>query len=158
MKAIAGVALTLAAVALGVAVLDTASDNDPEEVTLALTDKEESHHYTDVPPRSELAHPEYKLDFSAGDSFTFTSDIRGDRKGKLSGSCVFTPGLRASCRGTYVLDDGTVEVAASPDFEAESFEMAVIGGTGAYSGATGSATYPEGEGEKISYDLHLFVP
>jgi hypothetical protein len=162
--------LTVLALLTGVAALvlvvfdiEVSEDEEFEGVTLSLQEEEDTAKSNDVPPRQRGDDPP-----GVGDSIVGTSDISGDREGRLVGSClIISSELEGSCQATYTFDDGSIEVAASrlgglvelavPDFEAETYEVAVIGGTGAYEGATGAGTWP-GDTETAPMELRLLLP
>lgn len=152
MRVVSGLALLLAVTAGVVSVIALLDDQGFKETTLSLTEKDDQFKANDVPPPSKGEE-----DISPGDSFTFTSDISGDRDGRLLGFCVATSEeFQPTCTATYTLDDGTIDVAGSPNFE-ETFEVAVVGGTGAYVGASGSATIPQ-ESEQAPTEIELLIP
>lgn len=149
--------LGIAGTALGVYTLvDEDEEEGLEEQTLTLTEKEDTFEINDVAPPSRGEE-----DVSPNDSFTFTSDISGDREGRLVGECVAaTEEFEVSCVATYKFEDGDIELAGSPDFEqaeAAGFEIAVVGGTGAYAGASGTASLPE-DAEEEPTVVELLLP
>jgi hypothetical protein len=117
-----------------------AKDEESESRTLNLTVREGDFKFNDVPPRAED-----EGDIAAGDSFTFSNDVSGDAKGQLYGGCFVADRGEPTCQATYVLENGHVTIAGVPDFrqEAETFEAAVTGGSGAYEGATGKVAVKE---------------
>jgi hypothetical protein len=131
--------LGAAGVALGVVNL-VGDDEETDARTLTLTVREGDFKFNDVPPRAKDEE-----DIAAGDSFTFSNDVSGDAKGQLYGGCFVADKGEPTCQATYVLQNGHVTIAGVPDFsqEAETFEVAVTGGSGAYDGATGEVAVKE---------------
>lgn len=83
-----------------------------------------------------------KKGFSIGDSFIFAEQLLAD--GKPAGHdrvmCTHVANTRTdaeSCSGTVVLAGGTIELAGLAS--RGPFTVAVVGGTGSYAGARGSA-------------------
>lgn len=159
MRLIVGLALVLgiAGTALGIYALVDEDDEAFEEQTLVLTETETGGSENDVPP---LSNGEEEV--SGGDSFTFTSDLSGDATGTSVGQCVAaTEEFETICSATLRLEDGAIELAGSPDFAAQEdggFEVAIVGGTGAYEGAMGSMTVDEEEGGDSTNTLNLLLP
>jgi hypothetical protein len=97
-------------------------------------------------------------DISSGDSFVFTGAVSGDREGKLLGACEVADVGEPTCQVTYTFDDGDVTGAGIPDFsqQAESFQIAVTGGTGAYEGAQGQVDVHENG--QATHEMTLVFP
>ena len=145
--------LGAAGLAVGIASIAGGDDTESETLELTLTVEEGDFKVNDVPPPARSEE-----DISGGDSFVFTGAVAGDRKGNLLGACeVAAPG-EPTCHVTYRLDDGDVTGAGIPDFsqQAESFQIAVTGGTGAYEGASGLVDVHE-NGE-ATHEMTLVVP
>ena len=142
MRIVIVVALLLGAagVALGVVSLLEGDEGEAEELALTLTVQEGDFKVNDVAPRATSEE-----DISSGDSFVFTGAVSGDRKGKLLGACEVADVGDPTCQVTYRFDDGQVTGAGIPDFsqQAESFQIAVTGGTAAYEGASGQVDVHE---------------
>ena len=90
MRVLTGLALLLgaAALTLGVVNLFRADDEESREVALGLIEKEDGFKFSDVAPKATSED-----DASAGDSFVFSGDVSGARKGRLLG------GLRRGRQG-----------------------------------------------------------
>ena len=142
MRALTGVALLLSATALALSVVTLLREDDPEsrEVRLGLTEKEDEFKFSDVAPEERSEE-----DVSAGDSFVFSGDVSGERKGRLAGACEVADKGEPTCQATYTFDDGQITVAGVPDFsqEAETFQLPVTGGSDAYEGASGQVSVRE---------------
>ena len=98
MRALTGVALLLSATALALSVVTLLRDDDPrsQEVTLGLTEKEDEFKFSDVAPEARSEE-----DVSAGDSFVFSGDVSGERKGRLAGACEVADKGEPTCHATY---------------------------------------------------------
>jgi hypothetical protein len=155
MRALIGVALLLGAagLALGVVSIVEEDDKESEELALTLTVEEGDFKVNDVAPRATSEE-----DISSGDSFVFTGAVSGDREGKLLGACEVADVGEPTCQVTYTFDDGDVTGAGIPDFsqQAESFQIAVTGGTGAYDGASGQVDVHENG--KATHAMALVLP
>ena len=136
MRVLVGVALLLGAagVVLGLVSILKEDETESQEL-LTLTVREGEFKVNDVAPAAASEE-----DLTSGDSFVFTGAISGDREGKLVGACEVADAGEPTCQVTYRFDDGDVTGAGIPDFsqQAESFQVAVTGGTGAYEGARGA--------------------
>jgi hypothetical protein len=118
-------------------------DDHPQsrELRLGLTEKEDEFKFSDdVAPEARSEE-----DFSAGDSFVFSGDVSGERKGRLAGACEVADKGEPTCHATYTFDDGQITVAGVPDFsqDAETFQLPVTGGSEAYEGASGQVSVRE---------------
>jgi hypothetical protein len=155
MRALTGVALLLAATALALSVVTLLREDGPQsrEVTLGLTEKEDEFKFSDVAPEARSEE-----DVSAGDSFVFSGDVSGERKGRLAGACAVADKGEPTCHVTYTFDDGQITVAGVPDFsqEAETFQLPVTGGSDAYEGASGQVRVRENGQAK--HDMTLLLP
>jgi Allene oxide cyclase barrel like domain len=155
MRALTGVALLLSATALALSVVTLLRDDDPpsREVTLGLTEKEDEFKFSDIAPEARSEE-----DVSAGDSFVFSGDVSGERKGRLAGACAVADKGEPTCHATYTFDDGQITVAGVPDFsqDAETFQLPVTGGSDAYEGASGQVRVRENGQAK--HDMTLLLP
>jgi hypothetical protein len=97
-----------------------------------------------------LANPKR---ISPGDGFVSTKnvlDAERKRIGTIEEQCTITNGgsslgkLRSVCTAVVRLPGGQLYASLSPDFEGEERIAGVTGGTGAYSGATGTIGGREG--------------
>ena len=78
-----------------------------------------------------------------GDRIVLSHTLWHDAKlaGRIEGVCTVTSGDgTASCNATAMLDDGTIAVQCV-NATTTTEEFAVLGGTGAYAGLLGSATF-----------------
>jgi hypothetical protein len=155
MRVLIVVALLLGAagLALGVVSIIQEDEKESEELALTLTVQEGDFKVNDVAPRATSEE-----DISSGDSFVFTGAASGDRQGKLLGACEVADVGEPTCQVTYMFDDGEVTGAGVPDFsqQAESFDVAVTGGTGAYEGAQGQVDVHENG--QATHEMALVLP
>jgi hypothetical protein len=136
-----------AAVAAGGTALATASaPRIRHDMVLRFLDVQEEVQFLDVEPKGD--------GFSVGDTFFFNNslrDLEGNKTlGRFVSKCVALIGTEFKCSGTLMLDRGTIEMVATPDFASESpIVPTVIGGTGRYRNVGGQATITptEKEGE-----------
>ena len=155
MRALTALALLLGATAVALSVVTLLREDDQQwrEVRLGLAEKEDEFKFSDVAPEARSEE-----DVSAGDSFVFSGDVSGERKGRLAGACDVADKGEPTCHATYTFDDGQIAVAGVPDFsqQAETFQLPVTGGSDAYEGASGQVTVREnGDAE---HDMTLLVP
>jgi hypothetical protein len=154
MRLLTGLALLLGATALALSVVTLLREEDqqPREVTLGLTEKEDAFKFSDVAPAASSEE-----DISAGDSFVFSGDVSGERNGRLAGACQVADRGEPTCHATYTFDDGQITVAGVPDFrqKAETFQLPVTGGSDAYEGANGQVTVRENGDAEHSMTLLL---
>jgi hypothetical protein len=79
-----------------------------------------------------------------GDVLLFSNQLKhlgGAPAGRFVSTCTHVAGSTFKCAGTLQLANGTIELAATPDFAAEdSITAAVTGGTGSYRDVGGHAT------------------
>jgi hypothetical protein len=155
MRALTGLALLLGVTAVALSLVTLMRDDDSQwrEVRLGLTEKEDQFKFSDVAPEARSED-----DISAGDSFAFSGDVSGARKGRLLGACEVADKGEPTCHATYAFDDGHITVAGVPDFsqQAETFQLPVTGGSGAYEGASGQVTVRE-EGQ-AEHNMTLLMP
>ncbi len=105
--------------------------------TLHLVEQGGSLAVVDNQPKAK-----HQYDFSPGDIVIVRRIIlnqHGTQTGTLRLVCVATTATTQQCSGTEKLTDGTIEVAGISSSDPGT-AVAVIGGTGAYSGAHGTST------------------
>ena len=155
MRILVLVALLLGAAGfvLGLVSILKEDESESAELALTLTVKEGEFKVNDVAPPAASEE-----DISSGDSFVFTGAVSGDREGKLLGACDVADVGEPTCQVTYTFDDGDVTGAGIPGFsqQAESFQIAVTGGTGAYEGARGQVDVHENG--KATHQMTLVLP
>ena len=138
----------VAALATGGVLAVNGGAQAPTGQTIQLVEKGGSEKFVDVPPRARR-----EFDASTGDTFLFSSglfDGANKRAGKLDVRCDFTKGgrkPRGICDGVFALADGDLFITARLT-TSDTVTGAVIGGTGAYTGARGTFTSVDRPGEK----------
>jgi hypothetical protein len=102
-------------------------------------DREGSFKFVDTPPRRRE---------SAGDQFLITQRLRDTsnrRAGRVHASFAFTPGKPAAAQGsgTFIFRDGQIVVTGIVDEQGRTDTLAIVGGSGAYTGARGTLVTTE---------------
>jgi hypothetical protein len=154
------VAATCAAIALGVLGVTAASSSaavtaGKKSVTFHLVEKDAAFNFIDNPPRQGPNGAPL-----IGDQFAFTSELltkSGAHAGWLEATCTFARGGKRSegpCYGVFGLKGGALMVMAQVKFYGNApTDVVVVGGTGAYQGATGSiVSASRGENSDYSDD------
>jgi hypothetical protein len=77
---------------------------------------------------------------SAGDAFTFTGTLVGQRNGTEQGSCTFVTATRAQCSISAFFADGQLVFNGALPFDQTDFQIPLTGGTGEFSRARGFVT------------------
>ncbi len=153
--AFTGVVLAMVLAASGSAQL-------PGEQTIKLVERPGSDHFVDNPPRGTQRNRR----ISAGDFAVSTAPLFDEanttRVGTLHTVCFATRGGRLArvtfqCNGTAVLTQGTLAINFGGRFR-EEITAAVIGGTGAFEGRTGSVVARERPNSNLSDDTVHLVP
>jgi len=155
MKALAPL---LAATALAAGVSLAEAQGKPQ--VLRLLDVGESFAFVDS-DRSGGEQP------TAGDVFLFRDGLyrwtgrkRGPRVGRIEGLCTFTSSFGCEAAATFYLPAGKLQVAGHVFFaaggEPERIALAVVGGTGRYAGARGTASgRPIPVGDRTAFVVRL---
>jgi hypothetical protein len=139
-----------------------ASAAGTKSVTMQLVEKDTAFNFVDNPPKGTKKSPP-----SIGDLFAFTSTLStksGKAVGHLDASCTVTStGAhgRSTCTGVFQLPGGQiVGVALIPTENTTAQDISIVGGTGAYVGASGYLhTVSRGANSPYSDDtLHLILP
>jgi len=156
------VVVVLAAAAAVMSAAATASSGSSRSITLHLVEKSIGFNFIDNPPRQgRNAAP------LMGDQFAFTSELltrAGKHAGYIDATCMVTRGGErgaGTCYGTFLLKGGQLAGIAGINFASESVDhIAIVGGTGAYEGVTGSiASRSRGENSPFTDDtVHLIYP
>jgi allene oxide cyclase-like protein len=139
-----------------------ASAAGTKSVTMTLVEKDTAFNFVDNPPKGGKNSPP-----SIGDIFAFTSALltkSGKRVGHLDATCTVTSrgahGL-STCTGVFQLPGGQLAaVALVPTDSVQAQDISIVGGTGAYVGASGYLhTISRGANSPYSDDtLHLILP
>jgi len=77
---------------------------------------------------------------SAGDAFTFTGTLVGQRRGTEQGSCTFVTTTRTQCSISAFFADGELVFDGALPFDETDFQVPLTGGTGEFSRARGFVT------------------
>ena len=142
MKAAVGIAVVLALVAIVLSFVAISSEGESfERMTLSLTEEQEK---------------EASLDVGREPALVFGSPVSGDATGEIAGFCLPAGEDGIGCIATYTLEDGTITTQNIRANDNDSITSPVIGGTGAYEGATGTRTIPDPESGE--HTLELMVP
>ncbi len=115
--------------------------------TLRLVEKGGGLKIIDNPPKAR-----HQFDISAGDIIIVTRDIttaHGGGVGSLRLVCIATGATTQQCTGSEVLAGGTLELAGV-SAPSPSTVVAVVGGTGRYTGAHGSSVSTD---RKTNHDI-----
>lgn len=134
-----------------------AASTAPAGRTLTLLQKDGDLQFVDTAPLGGEDKPP-----SMGDLYAFANTLLDPtskaERGQDHGVCTVTvPGEKAVtvCTDVFALDDGQLMLVTSYPFVSESVTYAVVGGTGAYAGARGTAVYSQGEGENGTWTVTL---
>jgi hypothetical protein len=154
-------AAVVAAAAAALSATAAPTSASSRSVTMHLVEKQIGFNFVDNPPRQ--GHNAAPL---MGDQFAFASELlkSGKHAGYIDATCTITRGGEhgfGTCYGTFLLKGGQLAVMASINFASESVnQIAIVGGTGAYEGVTGSiASHSRGENSPFSDDtVHLIFP
>ena len=157
--ALSAAVIAAAVVALGASGAGTPTK--PRSVTFHLVEKQIGSNFIDNPPRQGRNSPPL-----IGDQFVFTDDVRtrsGAHVGWLYATCMVTRGGvggGGTCYGTYSFKGGQLAGIAKLSFTSNVTEVAIVGGTGVYAGATGtSVSVSRGQNSPYSDDtIHLLLP
>jgi len=131
-----------------------------KSVTLHLVEKSVGFNFIDNPPRQGFDSPPLM-----GDQFAISSNLQtksGTHVGTLEATCMVTRGgerTRGICTGVFAFIGGQVALTALLP-NTDTTEIAVVGGTGAYEGVTGSVV-SVGRGDNSPYSddtIHLIWP
>ena len=137
--------------------------------TIVLYEKEEggSFRFVDAKPFTRLTRRGPRKT-SAGDAVVLGVPLFSDagttqRAGRLRARCVAMTASRRfdrvsyMCDGIFKLAGGTIAVSALVKFSeaATTFQLAVVGGTGAYEGANGQVTIEDFEAGGSRDTIHL---
>jgi hypothetical protein len=144
-----GVAAAVATVSFAGAGAAAAADpvnptvtNDGGTYTMVLHSKSTGEMF--VPKGGAPTTEEPKGEPGPGDGFQFTEDLSQDGTlvGTDKGTCTITAKEAVTCKVAVTFPNGTLSVIGSVKFseEGEASTFQVIGGTGAYAGAKGSAS------------------
>ena len=135
--------------------------------TLMFTEREtDNFGFVDSAPKTKIGD-EGPESLSNGDAFTFSGDLldaSGTDRGELDTSCAVTrPGgfdkAHLHCTGTATIPGGTLTLARGGRvFAGADPRGAILGGSGAYAGATGDFAEGEENAGRTPYTFHIWLP
>jgi hypothetical protein len=111
-----------------------------KSLTLHLVAKDVGSNFVDNPPRQGFDSPPL-----IGDQFTFTSDLQtraGKHAGVFAATCLVARGgvhPILLCHGFYSLAGGQI-MGIAKGTDADTTQIAIVGGTGVYAGVMGTST------------------
>jgi hypothetical protein len=149
-------------VALAAAVTTGGASASRSGITLHLVEKDVGFNFVDNPPRGGQKKPP-----SMGDQITFTANVltkSGKRAGHLEAMCTITRGGKngfGTCNGIMALAGGDLALMGITSIAGNGPNtIAIVGGTRAYEGASGSIrSVPRGPNSNYSDDtIHLILP
>jgi len=153
--------LFLAVVLSCAVVVSAGAKASSRSVTFHLVENQYASNFIDNPPRNGPNEPPL-----IGDEFVFTSNLStraGKHAGRLSAMCMIANGGRNAggpCYGVFSFEGGQLMGIAGLDFTKQTTQIAIVGGTGVYAGASGTITsVSRGENSPISDDtFHVLLP
>ena len=144
----------------GIAVPIAAGETAARTLTWHLVEKDAGFSFIDNPPRQGRHAPPLM-----GDQFGFRSEMltrSGKHAGWVNVSCfVTTGGTRgfAPCHGAVSFEGGQIMVQALVSIANDTTEVAIVGGTGVYRGASGYIVSASRGDSGLSDDtFHLVLP
>ena len=161
-KLILWCAAALLAAAATAAVASATGSRSGSSLTFHLVEKDLGFNYIDNPPRGGQNQPP-----TIGDQFAFTANVLtkgGKRAGHLEATCTVTRGGKngyGACSGIMALAGGDLALMAVTSIEGNGPDtIAIVGGTKAYEGASGSIrSVPRGPNSNYADDtVHLILP
>lgn len=137
MRRIVLIAVTAATITAAIAGAGSAGGKTPKHsVTLKLTSKLDQASGVDNAPAGR----------SPGDVLIFTEklfDVHGKPAGSDAATCTQLFDQRMLCTGVYVLQKGQIMVQLIQPGPTGTYSQAIVGGTGAYAGASGTVHMTE---------------
>jgi hypothetical protein len=143
-----GAALAVATALALVPVGGSSGQTGDRTITLFGDENGGTYGFVDNPPRSPASDPTSpKARFSMGDQGYWTGIIRDRKGGRRAGTVFGTetvlsgkrfPHVTNIVHAVFALTDGQIIVEHALDESRKAVPAAVIGGTGAYAGATGT--------------------
>ena len=161
MKRLSVALAAVCAVLIAMPVAAVAAGGTSKNLTFHLVEKQMAFNFIDNPPRQGFHQPPL-----LGDQFAFTSNLMtksGSHAGTLDVTCTVTRGgihATGPCSGVFAFKGGQLMAMARFSFGNAPTEVAIVGGTGVYRGATGSVTtVSRGENTPFSDDtFHIQLP
>ena len=161
MKRLSVALAAICAVLIAMPVAAGAAGTTSKSFTFHLVEKQMAFNFIDNPPRQGFHQPPL-----LGDQFAFTSNLMtksGSHAGTLDVTCTVTRGgihATGPCSGVFAFKGGQLMAMARFSFGNAPTEVAILGGTGVYRGATGYVTsVSRGENSPFSDDtFHILLP
>ena len=122
----------------------------PADFTVTSTIRDRDAAFVNNPPRRQ----------SPGDVFLASGRITGAKRGAFDFTCTLTSRRASLCTAAATFGDGSIYLAARIAGEPRVLRAAIVGGTGAYHGATGtliSTTLSSRGGVDTSEDVYDFA-
>ena len=122
----------------------------PADFTVTSTIRDRDSAFVNNPPRRQ----------SPGDVFLATGRITGAKRGTFDFTCTLTSRRASLCDAAATFSDGAIYLTARVAGEGRVLRAAIVGGTGAYNGATGtliSTTVSSRGGVEVSEDVYDFA-
>jgi hypothetical protein len=149
------------AILIAMPVAAGAAGSTSKSFTFHLVEKQVAFNFIDNPPRQGFNQAPL-----IGDQFAFTSNLMtksGSHAGTLNVTCTVTRGgihATGPCSGVFSFKGGQLMGMARFSFSNAPTEVAIVGGTGVYRGATGYITsVSRGENSNFSDDtFHIQLP
>lgn len=146
--------VTIATGCAGIAAASGAASGTPARA-IKLVERGGATKFVDLPPRAR-----HQFDFSPGDMAIITrrlDDLSGARAGSLEIACVTVTPTKQQCAGTIELHGGTLAVSGL-SHPAPTTLVAVVGGTGTYTGARGVGLAKDraGAGDVADLTIRLY--
>ena len=159
-SAIAVLVIAISTVASPATAASNSTTAKSKSVTLHLVEKAAGFNFIDNPPRQGFNAPPL-----IGDQFAFSADLltrSGVHAGTFGATCMVARGGVHSttvCYGLYSLKGGDIAGIARGS-ESNTTQIAIVGGTGAYEGVTGSSVEISRSGNSPFTDvtIHLLFP
>jgi len=150
-----GVAIAVCVLGVSAATAATTAPSAKKSLTFHLVEKDAGFNFIDNPPRQGQNAPPL-----IGDEFAFTSELltkSGAHAGWLEATCMVARGGTRSegpCYGVFALKGGALMAMAQlKEYGNAPTHVVIVGGTGAYQGATGSiVSVSRGENSNYSDD------
>ena len=137
--AIAVLAIVIAVVASNSLSASNTAASSGKSITLHFVEKEVGFNYTDNPPRQGNNAPPL-----IGDQFAFSADLlnaSNEHTGTFGATCMVArggPNPTTVCYGIYSLKGGDI-MGIARGTNSNTTHIAIVGGTEAYDGVTGSS-------------------
>jgi hypothetical protein len=154
------IALAIAMIVAAITAVGAAGQTTARSIAWHLVEKDAGFNFIDNPPRQGSNAPPL-----IGDQFAFRSEMltrSGKHAGWLNATCMVTTGGTrgvAPCYGVMSFQGGKLMLMAQVSFASDTTPVVVVGGTGVYRGATGTAvSVSRGHSDLSDDTFHLVLP